>query len=265
MRFPFLGAAATAVLALLLVGGTAVPASAASGAYPIKGPRLTKNTLYGGGPLRASSCPERPITADDRASARRYVLGVYECLNTSWGERFAAMGVKFTRPGISFTTRPTATFCDEKVGDAAGVYCTPERRFTIVLDKKALEYPHDLFLFDTVAHEYAHHVQNLTGITRAFEYEPFSGRKEELEQTRRFELQAECLAGVFIGSVWDSLDRTEADWEELLLIDRQSGDEVSKVRDHGKGRNIADWLDRGFRTADPASCNTWTAPASKVS
>ena len=29
------------------------------------------------------------------------------------------------------------------------------------------------------------------------------------EQIRRYELQAECLAGVFMGSVWESLDRTE--------------------------------------------------------
>ncbi|GAA2359187.1 hypothetical protein GCM10010404_10470 [Nonomuraea africana] len=265
MRFPLLGAVATAALALLLVGGVSVPASAAQDAYPIKGLRLTKSKLYSGGPLKSSACPEKPIAAGDRALAKRYVLAVYECLNRSWSERFAMMGVNFSKPGISFTTRSSATFCDEKVGDAVGVYCTAERRFTIVLDEKVLEYPYDLFLFDTVAHEYGHHVQNLMGITRAFEYEPYSGRKEELEQTRRFELQAECLAGVFIGSVWHSLDRTEADWQELLVLDRESGDEVGKVRDHGKGRNIAAWLERGFRGADPAACNTWTAPAAKVS
>jgi uncharacterized protein len=81
------------------------------------------------------------------------------------------------------------------------------------------------------------------------------------EQSRRLELQAECLGGVFIGSVWDSLKgRSEEDWEILReLIGRNGADSF------GKGRNIVAWLDKGFRATSPQACNTWTVPSSKVS
>ncbi|SDL36086.1 hypothetical protein SAMN05421869_12520 [Nonomuraea jiangxiensis] len=78
------------------------------------------------------------------------------------------------------------------------------------------------------------------------------------------ELQAECLGGVFMGSVWDSLDRPEEDWEDLLDLYRDGEDVQATVRTHGKSHNIAAWLDKGFRAASPQACNTWTAPSSKV-
>ncbi|WP_279339621.1 hypothetical protein [Sphaerisporangium perillae] len=36
------------------------------------------------------------------------------------------------------------------------------------------------------------------------------------------------------------------------------------MRDHGKGRNIATWLNRGFRAAGPGACNTWGAGSAVV-
>ncbi|GAA2907432.1 hypothetical protein [Nonomuraea rubra] len=53
--------------------------------------------------------------------------------------------------------------------------------------------------------------------------------------------------------------KTKRDWERV---------ESSFYRDtpeSGKVANIKRWVKAGFRTADPASCNTWAAPSSKVS
>ncbi|TMR94763.1 neutral zinc metallopeptidase [Nonomuraea basaltis] len=260
MRFAPLLAAAT--LACLLLSGTA---PAAAGAYPIRDRALTGNKLYGTGELQQSDCPERDIKPNDVAAAKRYLTAVLDCLNRSWGAHFKRAGLPFTKAKIGFITKPRK-YCGSAWGAAAATYCDAERRFIVLLERDLLEDTSDLFLFRLAAHEYGHHVQYLTGIGRAHDRYPYRNKSELNEQIRRFELQAECLGGVFIGSVWDSLqERSEEDWDILLQIMRESGDEQSKVRDHGKGRNIAAWLGKGFRATSPKTCNTWTTSSAKVS
>ncbi|MEU4830678.1 neutral zinc metallopeptidase [Streptosporangium sp. NPDC023615] len=231
--------------------------------YPIRDSVLTKNKLYRSGELTASECPEREIQAGSVPSAKRYLTSVLNCLNTAWGAHFKKARIPFSKSRIAFSVKPKR-FCGYKwEKDTAAAYCGRERRFLVKLDKEVLEDPSDLVLFSVAAHEYGHHVQTITGMERAFDYYPYKGKRELGEQIRRYELQAECLAGVFMGSVWESLDRTEEDWEFLLEVTRDNGDERYKSN-HGKGRTIATWLDKGFRAASPAACNTWPVPSSKV-
>jgi predicted metalloprotease len=70
---------------------------------------------------------------------------------------------------------------------------------------------------------------------------------------------------VFLGSVWSSLDRTDRDWAALLEATRASGDDADGHRGHGGGATRARWLKRGYRTASPSTCDTWSAPAGKLS
>ncbi|MGC5009354.1 neutral zinc metallopeptidase [Streptosporangium sp. DT93] len=250
-----------------LLTGTAhatAPDPAPGARYPIRDTALTKNKLYRSGELEASECPERELQARSVTSAKRYLTSVLTCLNASWGAHFKQAGMSFAKSRITFGTDPRR-FCGFKWGkSSAAQYCGRERRFLVKLDKATLADPSDLFLFAVAAHEYGHHIQTITGMERAFDHYPYKGKRELGEQFRRYELQAECLAGVFMGSVWDSLDRTEEDWDFLLELTRYSGDEEHKASDHGKGRTIAAWLDKGFRAASPAACNTWTVPSSKV-
>ncbi|GAA0969392.1 neutral zinc metallopeptidase [Acrocarpospora macrocephala] len=253
-------------LSWLLLSGTAAHASSngtAHARYPIKDSTLTDNDLYYTSELESSNCREKPIKRNNVASAKRYVTAILDCLNRSWGAHFEDRGLPFEKARVAFITKPRR-YCGNSWGDAAAMYCDKENRFTVLLNKTALDDPFDLFLFDTTAHEYGHHIQNLMEITSAYEEHAFKNKSELYEQSRRHELQAECLAGVFIGSVWDSLSRNTGDWKEMLALDRQSGDEGSKIRSHGKGRNIAAWLDRGFKAVSPEACNTWAASSAKV-
>jgi predicted metalloprotease len=250
---------AALTLCSLLLAGTAQAAT-----YPIRDRALTANKLYRSGDLRPSQCTERQVKPNDVPAAKRYLTTIVNCLNRSWAAHFARAGLPFAKARIGFITKPRR-FCETAWIDASARYCDDERRFLVLLDRDLLSEPSDLFLFDVAAHEFGHHLQNLTGMGRAFDRHPYQGKSELNEQLRRYELQAECLAGVFIRSAWESLDRTTQDWETLLDIDRNSGDEQSEHRTHGKGRTIAAWLDKGFRSGSPAACNTWTVPSARVS
>ncbi|MEV0616614.1 neutral zinc metallopeptidase [Nonomuraea sp. NPDC050404] len=259
MRLPAVLAAFLS--ALLLAGSTTAHATAHAAAYPVRDRVLTANQLYSSGKLAPVRCRERTITPD---SAPRYLSAVLSCLNASWGAHFKRAGLPFTRARISFITKPRR-YCGHAWDEAQAKYCFAENRFLVLLDGDVLKDPSDLYLFNVVAHEYGHHVQNLTGMRRAYDLLPYRGKKELNEQARRMELQAECLAGVFIGSVWKFLGRPAEDWYYLLELNKRSGDEQYKVRDHGKGVNMAAWLDRGFRASSPSACDTWSAPISQVS
>ncbi|MFI6322191.1 neutral zinc metallopeptidase [Nonomuraea sp. NPDC050556] len=270
MKLPLI-ATASAVLAGLLCATAPAPASAATSAgasethavYPIKSRQLTHHKLYTTGALAPVDCPEPPLENRNARLAREYVQKIYNCLGRSWGAHFKEAGMRFSRPSLGFISK-AKRFCGDSWGEAAGIYCNKSRKFVVLLDKKTLKNIDDLFLMDVVAHEYGHHLQNISGIRAAFDDEPYRNKKELNEQYRRYELQAECLSGVFIGSVWDSLDRTDEDWQLLLDIVAASGDEHSKIRDHGKGRIQKYWLSRGFEAAAPSACNTFAAPSSKV-
>ncbi|GAA0912483.1 neutral zinc metallopeptidase [Nonomuraea longicatena] len=250
----------TAVLTAFVI----IPfASTPAAAYPVKGEELTANSLYDTGPVEATSCREPSVRPFDIARAKAYVRAVHACTDRMWRKHFKAAGLPYSSPKVTFITRKNARFCGEK-WDAVGVYCAKTRTYAVSLLRDTMTEPDDLYLMNVIAHEFGHHVQELTGLADAYVEEPYRHKKEMLEQNRRHELQAECLSGVVIGGLWDSLDRSSADWRDLLAIAADSGDDATSDRTHGADRNVRYWLGRGFRAASPEACNTWTAPSSRV-
>ena len=74
------------------------------------------------------------------------------------------------------------------------------------------------------------------------------------------ELQAECLSGVFLSGASDSLP---VDFEQFDWILKWTTKNASDT-EHGKGRNIAYWLNRGYTSGSVNGCNTWIAPTSRA-
>jgi uncharacterized protein len=255
-------AGATLLAAFLLVPVAAATTAVAS-AYPVEGEKLTANSLYDTGRVDAASCQEPRVRPFDIARAKAYVHAVHACTDRMWRTHFQAAGLPYSSPKVAFITEKNAGFCGEK-WDAVGAYCHETRTYAVSLLSDTMEEPDDLYLMNVIGHEFGHHLQELTGLADAYVEEPYRHRKEMLEQGRRDELQAECLSGVLIGGLWDSLDRTSADWRELLSIAADAGDEGTPVRSHGAGHNVKYWLNRGFQAASPEACNTWTAPSPRV-
>ncbi|MFG1875585.1 hypothetical protein ACGFIV_12190 [Sphaerisporangium sp. NPDC049003] len=248
-----------------LVGLTAaallpIGAASAAVAYPVKDKTLTGNSLYAKGALPTTKCPEKPIKKLDAGSAKSYLNGVLTCLNRTWAVQVRKAGKSFSKAKAVFVTKAPKRFCGAKwLKDWTSYYCGESRTITIVLTKRFLKEPDDLFLFNLLAVNYAEHVQKLTSIDNAYQNISYRNKAELAEQNRRYNLQSECFSAAFIASVWDSLDRTKKDWDDLLYYIR---DWASK--DQGSRKSITYWADRGFKSADPGSCNTWSAASSKV-
>jgi hypothetical protein len=75
------------------------------------------------------------------------------------------------------------------------------------------------------------------------------------------------LSAAFVGANKESLGVTGLKLEVWQFQAKHSGDEYNpkKIRDHGSRKSQWYWAGPAFQTANPKSCNTFTAPAAKVS
>ncbi|SDH33419.1 hypothetical protein SAMN05421505_11467 [Sinosporangium album] len=232
-------------------------AEAQAPAYPRV---LTNNPVYKTGPLGLKTCEEVPVQADDIEGVRVYLEFLLDCLNESWGAQLKKAGYSFTKPRLQVIPKIGNSACGKFPRGAQAVYCWDKRTMVVLLDKALLAEPYELDLMHVIAHEYGHHVQNMAGILPGYTRLPAASEKVWLGHLRRIELQAECLSGAFIGSVWHSLKRDPFDFKYIVKTAKYS-DSAS----HGKGRNIAHWLQKGYDLEGPHACNTFTAPKSRVS
>ncbi|GAB1823707.1 neutral zinc metallopeptidase [Herbidospora sp. RD11066] len=244
------------LVSLLLLGGTA---------YPVDDPVLTGNLLYRAGQMDQIDCPEKRVAPGNRDLARKYVRSIVDCLNTAWSAHMGRVGVPMPSAGVGFLNRPEMRCGVTWRQNIQGQYCPADLRFDVLLDQRLLATPYDLSTFLLAAHEYGHHVQHMTGILWAEVNLPTSGQDEELERSRRIELQSECLAGVFMGSTWKSLRRPDSDLRDLKRMMTVDDDGAGVNGSHGSPRNRVAWFTRGFESRDAKSCNTFGANEPGVS
>jgi len=126
-----------------------------------------------------------------------------------------------------------------------------------------------------IAHEYGHHVQTLTGASQQVQraQQAASSQAEANRYSVALELQADCYAGVWAANAaavsGGQVALSAGDLEEGLrtasaigddtLQRRQGGRVVPEGFTHGSSAQRREWLQRGYQTGDPASCDTFAA------
>lgn len=204
-----------------------------------------------------------------------------QSLDAFWAESLPA-GASFAVPEAVSFTDGVSTGCGQATSATGPFYCPADR--TVYLD---------LAFFDVLrsqlgatggslaemyvyAHEYGHHVQNLTGV---FAEADRSGGGADSDSVR-VELQADCYAGAWVAGmstaddengtpflqaptsaqIADALDAAAAVGDDH--IQEQSGGSVDPERwTHGSSEQRQRWFDVGH-DGGPGACDTFTvAPA----
>jgi predicted metalloprotease len=239
---------------------------------------VTTNAFYTTGVQRSVGCSEPQIALNTQATVEAYYANLVACLDKAWTRQVREAEDTFVAPRVVFWTGSVQSPCSG--GSSVSFYCGATQTLY-------LKYQDDIKLWNrsidaanrsfsrmwatyTAGHEFGHHLQQLTGIlpaARQLEYDA-PDTATRLEVSRRVELQASCLSATFMGANRRSYGITGLDLTIYRrYVEAQTGDENNRggPRDHGARTSHQYWAARGFNTLDSASCNTFTASASKVS
>ncbi|WP_326829736.1 neutral zinc metallopeptidase [Streptosporangium sp. NBC_01810] len=225
----------------------------------------TASRLYHTGSMRAARCSTGTIRTGSAASYRTFMTQITRCLNLSWKTQFSRAGLPFAKPRLRFSTSKVTTPCGRWPGSAGGLYCSTNKTIYIGITRQVLRNPYAANHAQFMAHEYGHHVQHLAGIMDYYARSVWLAKAPaKLAYSRRLELQADCLASVFLRQIADDLPVERAQWEAMVGWVNANGHKNWPKNDHGKGRSQAYWMERGFDSGSPSGCNTWSAPTGRV-
>ncbi|HWD83132.1 MAG TPA: neutral zinc metallopeptidase [Kribbella sp.] len=234
----------------------------------------TKTHFYTTGAVPAVQCVVPRKLVQTRSGMLAYSRVLIGCMQRAWQPSVLRIGYQLDVPRVdaySVGSSPTAApLCDYRPSESDGYYVAQSK--TICFDWKQLVDKDPVWaalqLQFTVAHEFGHHLQATVGILRSFEFAHAGGSAAvQLEDNRRMELQASCFGAAFLGANKKAFKYSGTRFRVWQYLVEHTGDEYGpkNVRDHGSRKNHGYWSLRAFAAADPKVCNTFTAPAAKVS
>jgi predicted metalloprotease len=255
-------------LAILLVVRVIAPTDAIAGAAQAEPPRQV--VALATNPLLTYPAALAPTTCDlpkfGRAAdqLRAYLEAELTCLDTAWKPVVAALDMPFQ--ATKLTMDDSAGSCKSRDdGTPVAFYCGADNELHMPL-QTVLDGTDGVpaVILGVLAHEYGHHVQDMSGILLAESRREASAGRDTpagLELSRRLELQANCFAGMFLASVAGrgSITRSMAGDGAAAFAD--GGGE----KDHGTAQNQGRWAEVGYQQNKTAACNTWSAAQGDVS
>ena len=229
-------------------------------------PLLAKSRT--GLPNQACDLPEWDNT---ESAAKRYFRAATRCLDRAWEPVLRAHGLPFTPPRLYFPAGSKfSSDCGTiKVGiDTAAYYCEGELFLPFGgLQLDQYEDNPGVYLA-LIAHEYGHHVQELSGLMDATWrkiYQAGETSTKGQEFSRRKELQAQCFSGLFLGAHVDRGGSITREMYDRAWHDQETrGDDTSGGKDHGSNAHYAEWWRKGALDNRISDCNTYAASAASV-
>ncbi|HEY0475673.1 MAG TPA: neutral zinc metallopeptidase [Kribbella sp.] len=280
----FLGIALS-VMAVLLTRGSANPTADPGVTGPSIVPSASTNpqqgsaedylqnsALYQAGALPETNCPAQDLGDGSLAAQKRYYEKLFGCLNEAWRPIFAKLGQSPPDPGLVVFDKPVITPCGNfkpLSGRVLAFYCYGNSvMYTDVQQMNKVFGPkEDLAYLMTIAHEYGHHVQGVSGLFSARGVYLQEHPDQRLESSRRNELQASCLGGVFSKAVAKSYPLTNRMKEFRFQASNSFGetaDTPASERTHGLATSQGFWIENGFNVGEIKACNTFAVRADLV-
>lgn len=218
--------------------------------------------------LTATGCVLPEFGVSDAELSAYYTAGV-ACLDEAWKPALAQVNLPFEAPALDASPDLKEGPCGAAPAESEAVayYCGRNRTIYMptsrLRDNGGGERPG--MHLATLAHEYGHHVQALSGMLRAADSKIADAGEDTpagLEMSRRIELQANCFAGMFLMAVSGTIGEDLA--QEATDDFQYAVEEPAEKNAHGSPKNQGMWASYGFDSATTTSCNTYTASAEAV-
>ncbi|WP_085955604.1 neutral zinc metallopeptidase [Kribbella catacumbae] len=228
---------------------------------------VTTSRLYTVGVLSPTQCLEPKAVPSTFAGAKAYYGLIVPCMNRTWWLAMKKASLPYRAPKLVVFAGPMKTVCGAESGNRA-FYCGTNETIYMPYALGAAYYKRNpvtgrVWMMNTLAHEYGHHVQKLSGIYAASLSRQVNAASpaDQLTESRRRELQASCFGSAYLGAAGPYIPLRGpllATWKVLIA---NTGDEYSRPRVHDRGNRVNHnyWSVRGFNTKSPNVCNTFVA------
>jgi uncharacterized protein len=223
--------------------------------------------------VAAATEPGRLEGSMDAAQERAFLSSVFHDAEAMWTREFAAAGIEYTPARFTIFHDEVHTACGTQSAQVGPFYCPANRgvyldtRFFDALGRSVGVRLGAFARAYVVAHEVAHHVQVLLGITgrvRAADAQDPAGTNS---RSVRLELQADCFAGIWKHATYQRGQLTEEDFADALRAAAVVGDDFQQRRatgtvtpedwTHGSSEQRQHWLTTGFEQGEPGACDTF--------
>lgn len=205
-----------------------------------------------------------PASDDENTKFARAILG---SLEDTWKQVLPEQArISFRPPRLVLFTGQISSACGYASSASGPFYCPGDQK--LYLDfaffnelRREFKAPGDFAQAYVIAHEFGHHIQNLTGVM---------GKVQRAGENNRLsvalELQADCYAGIW-GNAFQQQGRLETgDIEEAIRAAASVGDDAIQKRmqgyvvpesfTHGSAQQRMEWFSRGMQSGDMKQCQT---------
>ncbi|SEA93802.1 hypothetical protein SAMN05660964_02880 [Thiothrix caldifontis] len=229
------------------------------------------NTILGG--FGGGSSSQEVTTGVPQDDAGRFASVVLASTEDVWNPVFRQLGGRYVEPKLVLFTDSTDSVCGYSTAATGPFYCPGDQKVYIDLgffrELQNLGASGDFAQAYVLGHEIGHHVQNLMGTTdEVTRLQNSMSKTDGNALSVALELQADCYAGVWAHHAHQQFNILESgDIEEAInaagsigddRLQRMSGRRINPDSfTHGSSTQRMEWFQRGLKSGDLKSCNTF--------
>lgn len=227
-----------------------------------------------GGAMIADTPVEKKPSSPQEDAAADFISVILADTEDTWSQIFAASNYQYQPPKLVLYSDMVHSACGMSSAATGPFYCPGDSKvyfdLSFINELQRFGAHGDFSVAYVIAHEVAHHVQNLEGTSdKIRQIQMRLNKKDANALSVLVELQADCYAGVWAyhahkqrnileqGDIEEGLNAAASVGDDRML--RMAGRSVNPdAFTHGSSEQRAEWFRKGLKTGTVKSCDTFS-------